>query len=929
MKSTFTSRSLPSGPAAARPVPTESGLQQESPQGQAACRVTENRKQQSSGLPILTEEERKRILVEWNQTACDYPRDKCLHELVEAQAQQAPERAAVICGDCQLSYGEFNLRANRLAHYLRNRGVGPNLRVAICLEPVLDFAVAVLAVLKSGAACVPLDPKYPRERLAYMLHDVGARVLITEKDRLSADSPHGCEVLLLAEESAVLSGQPGTNPTTCVKPSDIAYVIYTSGSTGKPRGVLLAHAGLVNYNSNMARVYSMGPSDRVLQFCSVSFDIAVEELFITWLSGAALVMKPEEMPLAVPDFLSWVEGQGVTVLDLPTAYWHEWVHQIPELRKPMPECLRLVIVGGEKVSAKACTTWVGSVGRRVRWVNTYGPTEASIAATAYELRSDGSSVPENIPIGRPVANTRVYLLDSDLNPVPVGIAGELHIGGIGVARGYLNRPELTAEKFISDPFSSEPGARLYKTGDLARHLPSGEIVFVGREDDQVKIRGFRVELGEVEFTLAKHPAVRQAAVIAREDVPGDKRLVAYLVPAQGAEVAPAEFRRHLQQHLPEYAVPYAFVVLQAMPLTPNGKIDRRGLATTAAEASSGETVAATDVLESQLVRIWEHVLGKKPIGIRDNFFELGGYSLLAARLLHRTGQTLGKTLPLAMLIQAPTIEQLATALRQNGWSHNWSSLVPIQPDGSKPPFFCIHGVGGNVIGFRELGRRMGPAYPFYGLQSQGLDGKHPCHTSIEEMAEHYVREMYSLQPEGPYFLGGFSFGGLVAYEMAQRLLARGQEVGLLVLFDTYPGNLKAVGTSLFDLLRQPSWQHLFRDLPRVARKRFRRSLGSWRVPQVLRDVRDSNTAAASRYQLHPYAGRATLIRASEKSLRSSEDPHDAWNGLIGSLDVHEIPGDHYDILVEPGVNYLAECLKTCIDKARSEREQTGMSLQVC
>jgi amino acid adenylation domain-containing protein len=876
-------------------------------------------------LSIPLTDEQRRILVDFNKTACEYPRGECLHQLVEMQVERFCERPAVIWKDCRLSYGELNSRANQLAHYLRSRGVGPDVRVALCLEPSLDFAVSLLAVLKSGGACVPLDPNYPQERLAYMLQDVGARVLITEAGRLAADAFSGCEVILPAEKSKLLSEQPSGNLAGITKPIDIAYVIYTSGSTGKPRGVLLRHAGLVNYNVNMARVYAMSPDDRVLQFCSLSFDIAVEEIFITWLSGATLVMKSGEMPLAVPEFLSWVERQGVTVLDLPTAYWHEWMHQLPELTKPSPESLRLTIVGGERVAAKAYAAWAGSVGRRVRWINTYGPTEASIAATMYEPEP-GAPPLENIPIGRPLANTRVYLLDPQLHPVPIGVAGELHIGGIGVAQGYLNRPEMTAEKFISDPFASELGERMYKTGDLARYLPSGDIEFVGRTDDQIKIRGFRIELGEIEAALSKHLGVRDVAVVAREDLSGDKRLLAYFVPAQGVQVNALDLRRHLQQQLPDYMVPSAFVALAAMPMTPNGKIDRRGLPAPP-DASPETTVAPADALQSQLVKIWEDVLGKKPISVQDNFFDLGGHSLLAARLMHRTGQTLNKTLPLAMLFQFPTIEQLATALRQDGWARHWSSLVPIQPAGAQPPFFCIHGIGGNVIGFRELGRRMGPDYPFYGLQSQGLDGSHPCHKSIQEMAAHYLNEMHTVQPQGPYLVGGFSFGGLVAYEIAQQLRERGEEVGLLVLFDTYPGNMKAVGTSLIDLLIHPTWRHWVHDLPRVAGKRIRRGMKNWRVPQVLRDVRSSNTVAADSYVLRPFPGKVTLIRAEEKSLRSSADPLAAWNGLVSSLEIHSIPGDHYDILVDPQVNLLAECLKSCIDGVRSGSEQSSAALQ--
>ncbi|HSY64208.1 MAG TPA: amino acid adenylation domain-containing protein [Terriglobales bacterium] len=881
-----------------------------------------------SDATIPTAEERQRLLVEWNQTACDYPRDKCLHELIEMQADRAPDSIAVECDGRQLSYHDFNCNANQLAHYLRSRGVGPGFRVGICLKSSLDFAIATLGVLKSGAACVPLDPKYPAERLAYMLGDVQARVLITEQGIALGQPPAGWELFLLGARADVLAAQPRNNLGRTSTPNDIAYVIYTSGSTGKPRGVLLPHTGLVNYAASMSRVYSMSADDRVLQFCSISFDIALEELFITWFSGATLVCKSEEMPLAVPDFLEWITRERVTLLDLPTAYWHEWVHQFPELRQPKPENLRLVIVGGEKVSAKAYAAWLSQGGDRVRWINTYGPTEASIAATAFEPNYESvEAVPENIPIGRPVANVRIYLLDRYLNPVPVGVTGDLYIAGVGVAQGYLNRPELTAEKFIPDILSTEPGARMYKTGDMARYLPSGEIEFLGRGDDQVKIRGFRVELGEIEAALAKRPDLREVAVLAREDVPGDKRLTAYFVPIQESQTSPAELRRYLQQHLPDYMVPSAFVPLRAMPLTPNGKIDRRGLPAPEHVASEG-IAEATDSLQSQLVKIWEDVLGRKSIGVRDNFFELGGHSLLAARLIHRTGQMLGKTVPLAMLFEAPTIEQLASALRRD-WGHHWSSLVPIQPAGSQPPLFCVHGVGGNVLGFYELARRMSPEYPLYGLQSQGLDGAHPCHARIDEMAAHYLEEIRSVQPHGPYFLAGFSFGGLVAYEMAQQLRARDEKVGLLVLFDTAPGNLKPVtAASFMRLLLQPSWQHWAHDLPKKARKRIHRSLRNWRVPQTLRDVRNSNIAAADRYVLRPYAGVLTLIRASEKSLRSLDDPHAAWPRLVGGLEIHEMQGDHYEMLLPPQVDRLAECLKGCINKSRLQCEQPRTRVKV-
>ena len=890
--------------------------------------IAENSNQRLSDLPILGADEKRQILIDWNQTACQYAHDQCLQQLIEEQAERFPDRPAAISKSEQRSYREFNVRANQLAHHLRSSGVGPNTKVGVCLRPSIDFAVAVLAVLKSGGSCVPMDPSYPPQRLTYILHDAQAQMLITSQDSLPEAVPAECEVLLLAEHSAIISRQSRANPALNVTPSDVAYVIYTSGSTGKPRGVLLPHTGLVNYISTMARLYSMVPEDRVLQFCSISFDIAIEEIFLAWTSGAALVFKSEETPLGVPEFLDWTEHQEITVLDLPTAYWHEWVHHLPELKEPSPRNLRLVIVGGEKASAKAYGAWRGAVDGRVRWVNTYGPTEASIAATSFEPQFGAEAIPDNLPIGRPVPNVRIYLLDGHLNPVPVGVSGELHIGGVGVAQGYFNRPELTAEKFIPDPFFSDAGARMYRTGDLARYLPSGEIEFLGRRDDQIKIRGFRIELGEIESALAKFPGVREVAVVAKEKVPGEKCLVAYLVLQQKADASAARFRSLLRQQLPEYMVPSAFVFLDSMPMTPNGKINRQGLPEPEFDVASAETAVAEDALQWQLSRIWQEVLGKKQIGIRDNFFDLGGHSLLAARLMHKIGQELGKTLPLAMLFEAPTIEQLADALSQDGWSRYWSSLVPIQPSGSQPPFFCVHGVGGNVIGLRELGQCMGPDYPFYGLQSQGLDGTRPCQKTIEEMALHYIHEIRSVQPNGPYFLGGFSFGGLVAYEMAQQLRVGGEEVGLLVLFDTYPGNLSAEDNSFLGVLLRLSLSNLFRDLPKVIEKRIRRRLKWWRrrVQPALWDVRNSNTAAHNNYVLRPYDGRAVLLRAEKKSLRGSKDPHAAWHGLVANLAIHEIPGNHFDILVQPQVNRLADRLKACVNQSRSAFEASELSI---
>lgn len=865
-------------------------------------------------LSSLSEDER-RLVEEWNRTSVPFPSTECLHQLFEIQALRTPAACALEQGGKRISYGELNATANQLAHYLRSSGVRSNDRVAICLGSCPDFLISVLAVLKAGGACVPLDPSYPEQRRKFMLEDVQARALLTLPEILAEIGPISIPVIELNAVWPFVRQQNNQNQRDTCTPDDLAYVIYTSGSTGTPKGVLLGHRGLVNHSAAAVELYGLGPTDRMLQFSSLSFDIAIEEIFPTWLAGGTVVLKDASFSLGFQEFSDFVRKQEITALDLPTAYWHEWTNFLFDHKQHPPENLRRVIVGGEKVSAPVLQRWHSLAGRKVRWVNTYGPSEASVIATAYEPVSEESRTLTNIPIGRPIANVRVYLLDASLAPVPIGERGELYIGGVGIAHGYLNRPTLTEEKFVHDPFGTEPGARLYRTGDMACYRPDGEIEFLGREDDQVKIRGFRVEPGEIEEALGRHASVREAAVIASEDETGEKRLVAYAVLADGLETGESELRGYLSDQLPDYMVPSVFVILEAMPMTANGKLDRQNLPKPAAHPEpKSEAGNGTDPLQNRVLKIWQQVLGR-PVGLQDNFFESGGHSLLAAKLMHRIGQVMGRPLPLAMLLESPTVERLLVVLRQEGWSRHWSSLVAIQPEGSKPPFFCIHGVGGNVVGFRDLGRCMGPTHPFYGLQARGLDGRQPHLSTIEEMASHYLREIVCIQPRGPYFFGGFSFGGLVAYEMAQQLQAQGEEVGLLVLFDTYPGNLNPLATSLLKSLRTPSRQLLVQ----LNRSLRRRSRGLWRMltlPRALRDVFQANSRAAGHYRLRPYTGQTTLFRASEQSPRNTDDPYAAWHDLLpGGLEIQDIPGSHNGILMEPEVAILAERLKSCVDTA--------------
>jgi len=487
--------------------------------------IVANPDQRLSDLPLLTPAERHTLLVEWNDTQVDYPKDVCIHQLFEAQVDRTPDAIAVVFEDKQLTYRELNRRANQVAHHLRSLGVGPDTLVGICVERSLEMVVGLLGILKAGGAYVPLDPAYPQERLAFMLEDSQVPVLLTQQRLVEKLPEHQACILCLDTDWELIAQESKENPLSGVRAENLVYTIYTSGSTGTPKGVLIAHQALVNHSITAAKAYQLQPDDRILQFASISFDVAAEEMFPSWLSGSTVVIRPEQL-LVLANFLQFLEQEKLTVLNLPTSYWYEWVSELSHSAAKLPPTLRLVIVGTEQALPEQLALWQKLVGdsasadsfaSRVRWINAYGLTEATIGATIYEpVTCQENQQISCVPIGRPIANTLIYLLDQHLNPTPVGVPGELHISGVGLARGYLNRPELTAEKFIPNPFSQEPGARLYKTGDLARYLPNGNIEFLGRIDHQVKLRGFRIELGEIEAVLKQHPAVQEAVVLVKE-----------------------------------------------------------------------------------------------------------------------------------------------------------------------------------------------------------------------------------------------------------------------------------------------------------------------------------------------------------------------------------------------------------------------------
>jgi amino acid adenylation domain-containing protein/non-ribosomal peptide synthase protein (TIGR01720 family) len=622
-------------------------------------------------LPLLTEAERHQILADWSSAPAGSPPARCLHRLFEEQAERAPDAVAVVSEREQLTYRELNRRANRLAHFLRRAGVGAEVPVAVCLERSAELVVALLAVLKAGGAYVPLDPAYPRERLALLLHDARAPLLLAQQELLPGLPPFRGTSACLDTDGERIAAESPADPIAAVDADNLAYVLFTSGSTGKPKGVAVSHGAAAGHFVTVQSALALGPDDRVLQFASPAFDVSLEEIFPTLLTGATLVLPGPDL-WAPADFLHQAARLGLSVVNLPTAYWREVVEHLHEpaaglalRRQGWPGHLRLVVVGGEAVPAEAVRLWQRVGLPAVRLVNGYGPTEATVTATLYEVPPQEGDVAESrVPIGRPLPNRSVYVLDRDGQPVPIGVPGELYLGGAGLARGYLHAAALTAERFVPDPFSQEAGARLYRTGDRARWLPDGNLEFLGRLDAQVKVRGFRVEPAEVEAALTEHPLIRQAHVVAREDPHGNKRLVAYLICREHdrPELSAKELREHLQERVPDYMLPAAFVFLQALPTSPNGKVDARALPAPdwAGGERNGAYVAPRTPREQRLAEIWAAVLGSERVGIHDNFFELGGDSILSIQVISRARQA-GLHLTPRQMFQHQTVAELAAA----------------------------------------------------------------------------------------------------------------------------------------------------------------------------------------------------------------------------------------------------------------------------
>lgn len=865
-----------------------------------------------SSLQMLTAEERRQIIGGAHSVTLEIPRELCAQQLFEHQVLRTPDAVALDGPHGPVSYDQLNRRANRIAHHLRGLGAGPEDFVAVCLDASPDAIMATLAILKAGAAFVPMHPGLPTERLAAMLDDARPKVIVTESRHLANLGPRQQPVLTL--DRLGLDDEAEDNLPSAAAPDNVAYAIYTSGSTGVPKAAVVTHRSLVNHTLAASRVFEISASDRRLQFATLAADLFVAEVFNYLSNGATLVSGLNLHGVSVAEFLRRIEAHRITITGIPSSWWKEWASAV------LPPSLRAVIIGMERVDAAAVLAWKRRAGKTIRLFNAYGPTETCPTTTIYEVGSSRWESASFVPIGKPIANTYTYVLDGAMNPLPAGVPGELYIGGAGVGRGYWNAPGLTAAQFCDDP--CRPGNRLFRTGDVAFRLPDDNLVFVGRADRQVKIRGFRVELDEIEALLARHPAVRQCAVVLRESDPGPA-LVAYAASARSAPLESNELRQHLARYLPEHMVPAAFVILPALPLTASGKIDRHSLP--AWQPGQLDPAAISDPpstpTEIRLSRLWQEVLPRAPLSASQNFFAAGGDSLSAVRLLLRIGEEFGRDLPFAALLRAPTLAQISRVIDES--EGEYYDVMRVNPGGGRPTLYCITASGEDLFVFRHIAAHIDEEQPLTVLSNPIVEGA-PGQT-VEKLANIVCRNVRALQPQGPYVLGGYCFGGILAFEAAQQLIAEGERVELVLLIDTpAPGYPKIMNSRerYWLQLRQVfagafNSRELLKHTGVIARMAGRRAAahvqrllirsGFGRFASHPNDKSRLIEISARMYVPRKLASDVAQIMAADDviSARVLEDPRLGWGDLSRHFEVLRVGGSHGTLLTAPHAPAIA------------------------
>jgi amino acid adenylation domain-containing protein len=873
-----------------------------------------------------------------------------LARALDATALRHAARPAVSFGGSTLTYAELHAQANRLAQHLRALGVGPEQPVAICLPRSAEMIVAILGVLKAGGAYLPIEPDYPDDRAAFMVVDAGARVAIGRGPTAERMRAWASEVVCLERDAATLAAQPDAMPQLLHGPDSLAYVIFTSGSTGRPKGTLLTHRNAMRLFAACDQRFAFDEQDVWTLFHSVCFDFSVWEIFGALLHGARLVVVPQTVARSPMEFTGLMRQHGVTVLSqTPSAFGRLLDSSALAEDWAWTSAIRYVVFGGEALEHAALRPWFAHrTDPQSKLINMYGITETTVHVTWREVQPEDVTAPPARRVGGPLADLALYVLDADAQPVPVGVCGEIYVGGAGLARGYAGRPGLTAQRFLPDPFSGEAGARLYRSGDLARWRADGDLEYMGRADQQVKIRGHRIEPGEIEAAMLAHETVTGAAVLVTKDrAQRDGLLMYYTGPEP---ISTTALRAFLGRTLPEYMLPLGFVHLHEFPLTNNGKLDRAKLPYLQAVRPELDTpyVAPRNEVETQLAAIWRDVLGVDRVGIHDNFFDLGGESFSAYRVMARVASDMGQDLPVSAIFQAQTVLEMGERVHAAIDASDERMLVQLQAGApGRRPFFCVHPAGGDVLGFQDLARALGTEQPFYGLQSHGRFLDPQANASIEAMAAAYVREMRTLQPEGPYLLGGHSMGAAVAFEMARQLDAAGQRIGVLALMDGEAQSANGLldtlmlvcdtfelGIGRAELEAVPD--HAKMDhVMRKSKKRFARVLEIAYDLDILprgfrtRDAEQfmariaSNIDLALRYRLQPLAQPAVLFIAEEASENTPPVNVDLWRAYTpGGLTVIPVPGNHLTLVKRPHATTLAARLAELF-RAVDVQEGTG------
>jgi amino acid adenylation domain-containing protein len=899
--------------------------------------IAEEPERKLSELPLMADEELKMRVVDRNRTRTDYPRDMCIHQRFEAKAAEAPDAVAITHDGVSVTYRELNEQANQLAHHLKALGMGKGDLVGVCLERSVEMVAAFLAVLKVGGAYVPLDPNSPQQRMLSIIGTLKDRMVVTSSKQ-EGRLPPSSTVLSLDRECNEIRKRPKDNLPNNAGAEDMAHVIHTSGSLGAPKGVCCSHRGVMRVAVNTNYV-DLKPDDTVVHASSPVFDAATFELFGALLNGARILIVDKETLLAGEEFADLLRRERATVMFITTALFNLKAREAPRTFGS----LKTLMFGGEAADPSSVRR-VLAMGAPNRLLNMYGPTENTVFSTFFEVREvpDGST---SIPIGGNISNSTSYILDEELHPVPTGVKGEIYVSGDGVALGYVNQPELSRSAFLQNPF--EPNSMMYRTGDLGKFLEDGNIEFLGRGDLQVKIRGFRVELDEVESALTSHPSVKAGAVVLKGGGAGqEKRLVAYILPIEGADVKPEEIRSHVQGLLPDYMVPSTYVMIDSLPLTPTGKVDRRSLPELPTASSQAEPAEKPgDTIEAKLALLWCHVLGVTHVGMDDNFFELGGHSLMSVRLFSLIEEKFSVRLPLTTIFRAPTVAMLAEEIRK-ARPVDSDSLVPLQASGTRPPLFLVHAQDGEVLNYGHLVHALGSDQPVYGLRAKGLHGGVELPETVEEMARSYVAEIREVQPHGPYHIAGFCSGSIIAFEMAQQLLGAGETMGLLGLIDNEApspskwnshrwGRSMLLRESLFfwlDILRYGKKRNAPESLELVSRAVLLERLwmaffkvipvftvmlpGEARqLPKDWEAVIINQTRAMLLYRPKRYEGVITVFKREMQPLINSPDPTDGWQAYAGGgIVVVPTKGrGHFDMIKPPNVSATAEKLRERID----------------